>query len=388
MKIGFLLNHYNIHQVPHIVPYAFELSRRYTDAQVAILGSTEEELNFANAIGKEYSGHNVKFEKLHVPKLINFLDPFLSKFIFSRKSATLKSNAKRLSEFDALVTPEMTSLSLKNDPRLKHTKLIFTGHGAGDNAFAGVGSGNNRIGLFDLALMPGEKYANGLCERGYLKPEQCTLVGYPKFEAIEKLNIKKQKLFDNDRKTVVYNPHQAKNFTSWHAMGEAVLDYFYQSDKYNLIFSPHVLLFKRGMTKGARLPSHMRDSENVRIDLSSQASCDMTYLKSADIYLGDCSSQIYEFLETPRPCVFLDGNKTDWHNNEAYLSWTFGPVIDHSEDLDRALNEAVDKFEVFLPKQKEAFSYTIHNPQDGITASVRGAIEIASFMKMGNGHSP
>ena len=41
----------------------------------------------------------------------------------------------------------------------------------------------------------------------------------------------------------------------------------------------------------------------------------MSYL-SADVYLGDVSSQVYEFIYKPRPCLFLNSNEIEWTNDQ------------------------------------------------------------------------
>lgn len=377
MKIGFLLNHYDVHQVPHIVPYAFEISLLYEDVEVDILCSSKQEEDFTRAIGKGYDGHRCRFVSLAVPAWVRVLDPLLSKAVFARKSAVLKSNFELFASLDVLVTPEMTSLSLKDRAGFENTKLVFTGHGAGDNRYGG--SFNERIGRFDLALMPGRKYAQGLLEVGYLSKDKAALVGYPKLEAMKRLGVERKKFFDNDRPTVIFNPHHNKTLSCWHDMGTAVLDYFYDQEKYNLIFCPHTVLFKRAWTKGARLPDKYKSCDHVLIDTGSLASADMTYLRAGDIYLGDVSSQVYEFLETPRPCVFIDTHQTDWRNNPSYLQWTFGAVIDHIDQLDGALDSAVVEHDQYRAAQVTAFEDTFDIGQE--TAGARGAHAIMKLAK-------
>ena len=95
MNVAFLLNHYDIHQVPHIVPHAFELTRRYPDMEAVILAATDEELSFARDIGKGYPGHKTKLEKLRIPMFVSSLDLLLSKFLFIRKAVALAANRGR-----------------------------------------------------------------------------------------------------------------------------------------------------------------------------------------------------------------------------------------------------------------------------------------------------
>ena len=40
----------------------------------------------------------------------------------------------------------------------------------------------------------------------------------------------------------------------------------------------------------------------------------MTYTKQADIYLGDVSSQVYEFMLKPRPCIFFNPENINYKN--------------------------------------------------------------------------
>jgi hypothetical protein len=381
-RVGFILNHYDVHQVPHVVPYAFELSRLYDDIEVQLLCSSKKEADFAAEIAAGYEGHRCTIKVLPVPLLIRLLDPLLSKVVFARKSFVLSHNVKTLAGFDVLVVPEMTSLALKKKPGFEHIKMVRTSHGAGDRP---GGSLNKRMGQFDLALLPGRKYADRLEELGYLPREKAAVCGYPKFEAMAHLGVGRKKLFENDRPVVVYNPHHTALQSSWHQMGEQVLDYFYQSREYNLIFAPHTVLFKRAWSKGARLPAKYKSTDNVLIDTGSRASSDMTYLRAGDIYLGDSSSQVYEFLENPRPCVFLNAHQADWQGDAYYRHWTFGPVIDDVGDLDAALKQAVAEQARFEPVQAKAVDYTFAKSDK--TAGERGARAIARLLESGENRS-
>jgi hypothetical protein len=379
MKIGFILNHYDLHQVPHIVPYAFELSRDYDDCEVVIFSSSQAEEEFARKIGHGYPGHKCTFKLLHVPSLISAIDPLLSKLVFARKKAVLKDNLEALSQFEVLVVPEMTSLVLQKLSEMKNVKLVFTGHGAGDNRE--FGSFNERIGKFDLCLMPGRKYADGLREAGHLPDNRYAIAGYPKFEAVKHLASSKRKLFENDKPVVVYNPHHLPNYTSWAIMGEKILDFFYENDDFNLVFCPHVLLFRRSWTKGAKFPRKYKNTPNVIIDIGSRNSVDMTYLRSADIYIGDVSSQIYEFLEEPRPCIFLNAHQVDWEDDISYLQWRFGQLIENADDLGQALNRALETHPQYVDFQKSCFQHTFAVSER--TAGSRGAEIIVEFARTG-----
>jgi hypothetical protein len=138
-----------------------------------------------------------------------------------------------------------------------------------------------------------------------------------------------------------------------------------------------VVLFKRNQRHRASLPKKYSSIPNIHIDIGSMASSDMSYMMAADIYLGDVSSQVYEFLVEPRPCIFLNGHNVTWQRNPHYLHWNLGQVVNHvPTELKPALQSAFTAQEQFLELQKQTFAYTYHS-EPGITAAQRGAEAIA-----------
>jgi len=377
MRVGFVLNHYATHQVPHVVPTAFALSKLRPEWTVEILCSTAAELEFASEIGLAYPGHCAGLRRLKVPLSARLADPLLRQFAFYRKRAVQSANVDLFSRCDALVVPEVTSLALKQKPQMAGVKLIFTGHGAGDGRKMLIGHFDPKMEQFDLVLLPGRKLAEEMLALGRFRTKPYAISGYTKFE----LTGQQQRLFNNDRPTVLYTPTQHPDATSWHEFGPAVLDYFYASDTYNLIFAPHVLLFQRAWSRGARLPGKYRSTDTVMIDTGSRASVDMTYINAADIYLGDLSSQVYEFIEKPRPCVFLDPVGVDYKDNLEFLSWSFGPVIRSVADLDAGLQTARKEFNSYRPIQETVRDYNF--VQSSQSASERGAEILSDFLETG-----
>ena len=106
---------------------------------------------------------------------------------------------------------------------------------------------------------------------------------------------------------------------------------------------------------------------------------DMTYTRTADIYLGDVSSQVYEFLERRRPTIFLNSHDADWAGNPFYMSWTTGPVLNSVENLIETVRDAKNSHDRYLPAQNFAFEETF-DFFDG-KASVVAADSIAEFLK-------
>jgi CDP-glycerol glycerophosphotransferase (TagB/SpsB family) len=163
-------------------------------------------------------------------------------------------------------------------------------------------------------------------------------------------------------------------------MGLQVLDFFAENPGYNLIFAPHVVLFKRYVRHKGYLPGKYRQIPNILVDTGSSASSDMTYMLNSDIYLGDVSSQVYEFLLEPRPCIHLNGHHVDWKNDPYYYHFTLGQVVEDVEkQLGTALAQAFDTHAAYLDEQRRAFAYTFHTQADS-TAAQRGADAIARFL--------
>lgn len=376
MKVGFLFNHYSTHQVPHAAPYAFELSRRHPHFEVIIAASTEAELALVRAIGNLYPGHRCRMLRLRPVWWYPLIDPLVSKSKFMRKNRILKDNLDFFGSLDALVVPERHTRRLRTQYGLTDLKLIYTRHGAGDR----VGAREEEVTLFDFVLLPGQKYADRLGRLGYLKPRHFLSTGWPKFEVVRALNRERLRFFDNDKPVVIYNPHFDQSIASWSKMGCEVLDFFADHPSYNLIFAPHVILFLRRRRHHAVLPRRYAKISNILIDTDSIALSDMTYILAADIYLGDVSSQVYEFLLEPRPCIFLNAHRVAWENDLHYASWHLGQVVDDvARGLAAALAMAFPAHGQFLSRQREAFAYTFYREPTS-TAAQRGADAIAGFL--------
>ncbi len=376
LKVGFLFNHYFTHQIPHAAPYAFELSRNHPELEVTIACSSQQEMEFVKRIESLYPGHRCQFKMLSAPWYYTLVDPIISRISLKRKKMILKNNLDFFRQLDVLVAPERNCMKLRTHYGIDKLILIHTRHGAGDRE----GGFDDRSGAFDLTLLPGQKYVDRLEELNYLKNGKYAVIGWPKFEVVQGLNKEKKKFFQNNNPVVVYNPHFDQTVSSWRGMGLEVLEFFKNHPEYNLIFAPHVVLFKRSKRHNAVLPKKYNHIPNIHIDLGSPASADMTYMLAADIYLGDVSSQVYEFLLEKRPCIFLNAHKINWEDNPFYLHWGFGQVVNNvSLDLKPALEQAFTTHKLFLKKQQEAFDYTFYNDTKSTTAE-RGAKAIAEFL--------
>jgi hypothetical protein len=358
------------HQVLHSLSAAVELARRCPNVRVDVVATGRDVLAYAEAVTDKLGGAPIGFRLLGP----SWLRALRGRDGLPPKLAMLAANAQALAEYDVIVAPERTTAALRR-LGVTRSKLVYTQHGAGDRA----GPFEPRLGRFDLVFAAGEKQRDRMVGSGLVAPERCAVVGYPKFDLISRIAEPAPQLFAEARPTVLYNAHFDPRLSSWPRFGRAVLDAFAAQRRYNLVFAPHIRLF------GGRDPATVKalapylDSPSIHLDLGAgTAAIDMTYLRMADVYLGDASSQIYEFLLEPRPCAFLDAHGADWRGNESYRHWRFGPVLETADGVVEAIDGARESHPQFRPEQVASSRYTFSVEADD--PSTRAAQAIAGLI--------
>ncbi|MEG8024478.1 hypothetical protein QP162_08440 [Sphingomonas aurantiaca] len=298
------------------------------------------------------------------------------------KIGIYRDNLDFFRSLDALVVAEKTSLLLKTRYGLDDLKIIHTRHGAGDRA---IGF-NAHSATFDHVLVSGTKIRQRLHREAGVPFNKMSLIGYPKFDLMPE-PAPRLPFQANGKPTVLYNPHPSPHLSSWYAQGRAVLEHFLHDDRYNLIFAPHVMLFHRKFVltidkfridRAGVIDQRFLDAPNIHVDLGSAASTDMTYTAAADIYLGDVSSQVYEFLHTPRPCLFLDAHATPWEGDANYAHWQAGEVLTGSDGLGDALDRAVAQHDRYRPVQRALFQRSFELTAE--RSAVRAARAVMSVL--------
>lgn len=381
MRIGFLFNHDQVHQVAHALPIAIALRRLAPEIEV-VVATTNARLT---AEVKRIAGtraDDITLIELGLRRpLTKMLARGLEWALPIHKIGVYRDNLDVFRALDALVVTEKTSLILKTRYGLD-LPIIHTRHGAGDRAI-----GFNRASAgFDKVLVSGPKIRERLIADAGVAPERISTVGYAKFDLIP-AQTPRLPFQGNGKPTIFYNPHPSPHLSSWYAHGRAVLEYFLRDDRYNLIFAPHVMLFHRKFVvtidklridRPGLIDQRFLDAPNIHVDLGSSASTDMTYTMAADIYLGDVSSQIYEFLQRPRPCLFLDSHHTAWRDDPNYAHWAAGPVITDPINLRAALEWTRLSHERYLPAQRRLFDHSFDLTEE--PSAIRAARAVLGFL--------
>lgn len=361
--VGFLFLGPTAH-IAHAATVAFELDAMPGFEATALVSSAVH-AETIDKLASQYGG-GCRMERLRADPL-HRLARLFKRRAHPRVRYVLRHNQARLGQFDALVSTDAHPAleDLPNRPR-----MVLAGHGAGLRA-----RGRYRgMEAFDLFLLPGRTKLEQLKQMGQVDEERSRIIGYPKFDLAAAGQA--ARLFGNDNPVVLYNPHFNPRESSWPRWGRRVLDWFLAHPQYNLVFAPHLLLPTHVRLRLAR--RHLR-APNIHVDLGSPALIDMTYAGLADIYLGDISSQVYEFVaHRPRPCIFLDPHRRAWRDHPNLEMWRMGAVLDDLAGLATALQSAGECFGRYRAEQLRLVAATFD--QGEIPAGRRGAIAIAGLL--------
>lgn len=383
-QILFLYNHDAAHQVAHSIGIAAALADNYAPIEITIGYGSDA---IRREIEKHLTGGHIA--KLHwlnlgLHRFSNLaLAPF-NRLFPARRLMRLIAGAAQMRRFDMIVSTERTCLMLKRCWGNDGPAFTYIPHGSGDRNVAY----HPALKDFDLMLLSGQKLVDQMVAHGITSADKCRIIGYPKFDMLK--GRKPERFFENDNPVFLYNPHFDPEMSSWFDEGNKLLAWFYdRPQEYNLIFAPHVMLFFKKIhvspefKKGRRRPeidARFRNAPNIRIDLDSSRLFDMSYTFSADAYIGDVSSQVYEFLVQPRPCFFMDTHsKHDDPANPAYEFWQNGPISRNAEGLYALIENWRQIGENYRAEQQRLMDYTMSvDPQR--TSGERGAAACANFL--------
>ena len=385
MRALFLFNHDAGHQVAHLAGIAATMARRHRDIETVVAFATADIRHRLDTLISEEDAAQIRWEELTLGRLQGLFAKPLDRILPASRLMRLRSHVDLFASCDMIISTERTCLRLRKYIDEANMPLFAkVPHGAGDRSVAY----HPDYTRFDRSFVAGPKVVDQLVAHGVAR-ERLVIVGYPKFEGID-LSAKPA-IFDNGRPTFVYNPHFDPNLSSWYDHGPELLRWFAseQGQAFNLVFAPHVMLFRKELhvspeykiaRKRPDVPGEALEAANILVDLDSPRLFDMSYTLGADAYIGDVSSQIYEFLARPRPAFFIDARQQRLaEDDEWHLFWEAGPVVRSASELAALLPEFQSIGEQHAARQKDIFSYTIDLGDR--PASERAADAIAQAIK-------
>ena len=336
------------HHLAHFLPVACEIHRRRT-MKVTIFAPDAADVAAIRKLATQLD--------LPVPEVVEMkLPPLLLRLLppKAHKLARILLWARKLRACDAMLTAERTSTILKRIPG-KSPAIVHIPHGAGD---AAVGF-ESRFALFDQVLVAGQKDKDRLVKMGRVPTDRCEVAGSIKVSAMLRLAQDRAPLFSNDRPVVLYNPHFKPHSGSFHLLTKRLVDAIIDDGRYNLVVAPHIRLAQHWDEKDRAQWEALAVPGRVLVDLGSDRSVDMTYTLGADLYLGDVSSQVYEFLVKPRPCLFVNTHAVDYEADESYAMWKFGDVVAPNFDIIPAIDRAFADHPLYCARQEKRARYAL-----------------------------
>lgn len=338
------------HQYLHGLPVAAVLSRR-PDIQVELFVPNQADAQIARDMLRSFAAGPVALTVMTLPRVVERLAR-RGDTAAPLKVVRLTWWAWRLRQVEAIVALERTSALLASLPG-HCPPLIQIPHGVGGARRAGGNGVDPRFSAFALALVAGEADRRCTIETGMLPAEHVEAVGQIKLAGLNRLGrLRRTRLFANERPTILYNPHFHPRRGTWERFGRGLIEAVRADGAFNLIVAPHVRLFAGVPAQEREALQAMADPDWLIVDTGSDRLMDMTYTLGADIYLGDFSSQLYEWLIFPRPCVFID-QEGDGGAGDTKLPdmWSLGERVTTAEALLPALHRATDDHPGFKARQ-------------------------------------
>jgi|TARA_B100001971_G_scaffold188353_1_gene189645 hypothetical protein len=259
-------------------------------------------------------------------------------------------------------------------------KMIYTNHGTGDGEYGFA----SELKSMDMILVAGEKMRVQIERQSMFRdglPFKILEVGYPKSDFynvdIFGNKLKCPKLFDNNKPVLFYNPHWMAELNSFNILGISLIKWIMETDRFNLVVSPHPLFWKFDRKNS----KYLRTINNINIHVNEDKLCaaDTSLMQVADIYVGDVSSSVYEWLVFDRPILFLNNGVENWESNPHYSMWGFGPVASDVMEMKKILMNLTEIENDFKILRKEAFRRTFK--ETPVSPSKFAAQSILKFLE-------
>ncbi|TAK10063.1 MAG: hypothetical protein EPO38_08545 [Rhizorhabdus sp.] len=357
------------HQLFHLAPVAAALSRIAPQMRITCIASDPHVADLIGDVGRRMGAALLRIETVEAPGWWRRFAQWIGRPKLSKLGLLLRL-APRLARARTIVTPERTSALLRLW-HLTRARMIHFRHGAGDRA----PSSESRLKAFDLIVVPGEKDVVRAVDQHHIDPARLRSTGYVKLDYLRHLDSARPRLFANARPTILYNPHFDLDRSSWGA-APAVVEHILSDGRYNLILAPHIRVAET-LDEAAIAQWHaLADPDRLIVDFGSDRLIDMSYVRAADIYLGDMSSQLYEFLAEPRPAAFVNAHRAAWRDDPRYAGWHLGEVAETPDGLLDAIDAAVAGHPAKIAEQKAAVARAFGEIDGACERAARILVEV------------
>ncbi len=370
-SIAFLYLH-GIHHLYHSAMTAVELSNMQNKYKIVLVSCSPEHTRLLKNIQSLYPIQNTIIKEIPLPFRFKYLN--IKNKTYPSPSDTMPKIAPYLRSVDGIVATSHSTVTSAKKYGITNPKLIYQYHGCGDRKYGF----EPNLGNYDLLLLPGAYHQQRLHDSGVLDKKNTAIVGWPKLDYPVDVTGLKQQLFPNDNPIILYTPHWSPKLSSFEAWCRPLMDYFKANKEYNFLFAPHIQLKHWKNKYNYDLNFDDYKVENIHIDLGSEAGVNSSYLRIANIYMGDVSSQIYEWIAlNPRPCIFTNAHGIQWEDDINYRHWRYGPVMNNISELKGILQLLIED-KSYIDYQKNQIPQYIDISTDKY--SIRAAEAIYNFV--------
>ena len=362
---------YGLHQLYHSAMTAMVLSTLDSNLEILCISCNHEHTELLKEIKSHYPKSTTKIIELKQPFRYKYLN--YKKKKYPSVNAMVKIGKPYFQTADFIVTTSHGTKRMFSKFGITSPKFIYQYHGSGGRKY----SFDPELSAYDLILLAGNYTKKRLLEQKIISDDKIKIVGYPKFDYPINNSAIKNNLFKKKLPIVLYSPHWEPDLTSYKMFSSKILEYFSQHKEFNFIFSPHLLVSHWKNRFGYNIDFKEFLSENIVIDFGSKYSTNGTYLSISDIYIGDVSSMVYEFIALkPRPCIFFNAHNIDWRNNPDYHFWRFGTVFNIFSEFENNFITAINDGGKITYQEENIKNYIDINSEK---SSKRAAKEIINF---------
>ena len=325
------------HHVYHLIYPALKFVKLNNSYEVKIISGNPWNTKIINQASSEMGVSDFKLIDIPLPlryKIKNYKGKLYPP-VYSR----IKSVINHLSDASAIISTSHELPVYLNEQKINDPILFYLYHGTGTRAYGF----EKKLDGYDYIFVPGNYHLNRLLNESCISKEKMILTGMPKLDWLKtKLDIKRF-LFKNNNPTFYYNPHWDMKFSSYLKWKNHILNLFTERQELNLIFSPHPLVKHMSKREGYTIEEGKKYTENIIVDYGSDYCMDGTYNFASDVYIGDVSSMVTEFIiYKPRPCLFINAHDIDWVGNEDYHFWKMGNVVNDANDFPKHIFQSLE----------------------------------------------
>jgi len=325
------------HHVYHLIMPALRFAETSSDFETKIISGNPRNTDIIIKSAKKYGISN--FELIDIPLPFRYRINRYKDKLYPPVYTRIKKITTILSNASAIISTSHELPEYMKEHEIEGPLLLYLYHGTGTRAYGF----ESKLNMFDHIFVPGEYHLNRLRQELSLPEEKMILTGKPKLDWLRDKSYNSKGIFNNDNPIVYYNPHWDMRLSSYLIWRKFILDFFSKHNDYNLIFSPHPLVKHLSKKAGYDIENSEINSDNIKIDHDSQYCIDGTYNSIANVYVGDVSSMVTEWVMLrPRPCIFINAHQIDWMENDDYHFWRYGSVVNQFEKFPELISRSLE----------------------------------------------